>query len=258
MTSPLPMRHSSLSMLPVAETLQPPGLPGLMRVAELARQEVWTTPGSSRRLDILAAVIGAAIKRAVGQARILYSENRNHSVLATGLDSPSGQAIFAVFSRNRSNVMAATGFHLEGERVLGMFGKLPQPPTYSEESPGYRSSWSWRIQTSHVLDNERRERLPATVRSLSDYALGILIDAALHREEQLVRRAPHRVALQWYHDSLSFLVPCCLSDPGTPDVAAVLEPEKESYRIPTLLPLAWAYTGARVVGPPPPWLSLAA
>ncbi len=105
-----------------------------------------------------------------------------------------------------------------------------------------------------IVDN--RDRFPALYRSMSDFALTSLLDGAISKVKVRLRRNYKTAIPQYYNGRMQLLLPLCLGDPKTADLALAVEDRNGHYRASTCLTLDMAYNNARQLArPDKDWLN---
>ena len=111
------------------------------------------------------------------------------------------------------------------------------------------------IQFKHILDDpENKKRLPASFLS-SNNKINILTGAINTMIKKVT--ANYKMAIpQYYNGKIQLLLPLCLMDSTTPDIAIAVTKQATCYQGHTCLTLDMAYNNARLIARPQSnWLS---
>ena len=101
-----------------------------------------------------------------------------------------------------------------------------------------------------IVDN--KSRFPAPYNTMPDYNLKLYIDGCVKAAIERVRRN-YKVAIPQYFlttGTIQLLIPLCLTDPNTADLAIVVEDYGSMYRASTCLTLDMAMNNARLLARP--------
>ncbi len=175
-----------------------------------------------------------------------------------GLMTPFFQEIYALFELNRRRDTrydwVFKGFHAAGSARLRCMPVLPHKPNFGS-SDAYHPEWNIRINFAHILqDNNNLQRIPSSVRRLSN--LPLLLHAAVLYARALAAVDPSVIVPQVYCRQRQFLMPICLTDVKKCDLALTLMPCDGYYFGSTCLTLEMAYQNARILSRPSAfWLS---
>ena len=179
----------------------------------------------------------------------------------TGLFSPRYTGIYAYFERNKRKESLVNwffkGFVEEHSPWLKYVDTLPLRPFRQVRRPDtvFYPGWSIRVNVPHILNEpENQERLPESIRGLRN--LPLLLETAVELARRQVEYSPGVAVPQIYGNALQFLLPICLTDMETPDLAMTLTPMAGFYVGSTCLTLEMAYHNARLIEKPvAPWLT---
>ena len=246
----------------------------LDELAELARLEPWRFREpiySTKNQDtpILERYIHAIFKK---QA-IDFNEEKNpekavqyfhveneYACFHTGLYTARYKAIYGCFDRNKRQASMLDwyfrGFADEMSPWLKYVSPLPARPSYDMTQQGvyYNPEWPIRVNVDHILgDEENLSRLPAGIRSARN--LPLLLETAVELARRKAVIEPGIVVPQGYQGRVQYLLPVCLTDMETPDLAMTLTIMDGYYLGNTCLTLEMAYLNARLLAKPmAPWL----
>ncbi len=178
----------------------------------------------------------------------------------TGLYTPRYAGIYALFERNKrkDSLMAwySRGFAEESSPWLKYIEPLPMRPFSLVRTPDtcFYPAWNIRVNTPHILgDSENLKRIPPQIREMQN--LPLLFEAAVELARRKAMYSPGIVAPQIYSNTVQYLLPICLTNMETPDLAMTLTPMDGYYAGSTCLTLEMAYSNARLIEKPTaPWL----
>jgi len=216
--------------------------------------------------------------RAPAERKIRIREDlKDHTPLAvfnTGLVDKRYESVYALFEpndRGRSPRWKFMAFCIPGEdagKLLSMyFNPLPMPARYftSTSELLYDPDAPLHPDYRHIL-TEDRERLPKELlqrvegmdQVRAEKALKMYLDQAIELARKRARWN-FKTAIPHYFPTLKrldFLLPLCLLDDKTVNVALAVQRTETGYLGNTILPLDWAYKSARLVcRPDSDWLA---
>ena len=128
---------------------------------------------------------------------------------------------------------------------------LPRKPRYDMAQYGvnYNPEWPIRVNVDHILgDAENFSRLPDPVRDAKN--LPLLLETAVELARRWAVVDPSIVVPQGYQGRVQYLLPICLTDMETPDLAMTLTVMDGYYLGNTCLTLEMAYLNARLLARP--------
>ena len=205
------------------------------------------------------------------------SDLKDHVPLAafnTGLVDKRYESVFALFDRNdpgRQQQWKFLAFCTAGEdagKLLSRyFNPLPGPASYFSHASEllYDPDAALHPDYTHIL-SENRDRLPHDLVRLVEHLEPVKAENVLKmhidRAIDLARKRTRwnfKTAIPHYFPTLKrldFLLPLCLLDDSTVDVALAVQRTETGYIGDTILPLDWAYKSARLVcRPDSDWLA---
>lgn len=217
-------------------------------LAELALPEPWRFRGGSyseKNYDtpILERYIQSIFRKQVidynaatdktEQDRIILMRNE-YACFHTGLYTKRYKPIYACFGRNKKLdsllKWCFRGFADENSALLRYISPLPEKPLYSMPLQGihYVPDWPVRVNVEHILgDPANVARLPTELQSARN--LPLLLETAVELARRKVVVAPGDAVPQIYQQRLQYLLPLCLTDMETPDLAITLRPMDGYY-----------------------------
>lgn len=242
---------------------------------KLAKKEDWDFKDPKYKdpfkpLPILYNYINFTYDRLLEENKIAITADEEAMCFNTGLQTPLDSDIYAYFVRNNINRINPEKqkwyfikFCDEYDRDLRKFPKLPDIAEYIENASDLvfdRKLLPIRVNYEHIIvDNRSRFE---SVSHYEDHELRQILEGAIRRTEERVRRN-YKIAIpQYYTDKLTgiskiqLLLPLCLKDPQKTDLALVVERDGMAYVAKTVLPLDWAYMNSRrIVRPDADWIT---
>lgn len=233
------------------------------KLADKAKAEQWDylnpefkKPGTN--YPILASYLNYTFLRLQQQGRIKYSPANDKACMNTGLQTPEGKDIYATFYKNKD---AATKtqpdwtlfgyFDAYSDKVKD-FEPLPDIATYIDDPSDlvFNHNYEFEINYEHIL-NDNKDRLPDVLKSNSALARNA-IEGAIRQLNQRLKRNYKLAVPHWYEDKIQLLLPLCITDDNTADVALVAEKDsvRKKYMIRTILTMDMAYLDARIICTP--------
>lgn len=185
---------------------------------------------------------------------ILYTRNEI-TCFHTGLFTRKYKPIYMIFERAkraeaRSNWILRE-FADDSSSWLKKVNPLPLKPIFLEDNtlPGFIHEWTIRVNVDHILSNpENLLRIPAEMRSMEN--LPLILEAAVIHAMRRASIEPGIIVPNIYHGNLQFLLPLCLRNLHTPDMALALSMMDGFYYAHTALTLEMSYTSARLLARP--------
>ena len=229
----------------------------LQKLADQAEAEDWNyqhTP-SEYPLPILFNYIDYTYRRLAEEGKIKFSADRHSASFNTGLVTPDQEALCAYFECNPPEFRSPWLFkewYAEGHWQLNDVG-LPDIASYFDDPSVlvFDRRKEFRKNTAHILhDPGVRDRFPEEYRSMSDAALGNVLEGATLRARRRADRNYKTAIPQYYQGQVQLLLPLCLNDLQRADLALVLDVREGSYRAATCLTLDMAYNNARQLARP--------
>ena len=226
----------------------------LIELEELAEVENWEYQHTESDFPrpILYAYIIHTFNRIEEEGKIAYATDDRAACFNTGLVTPTQEPLFALFDENKipdRQPWYFQGFIRKGDLRMTRFGELPEMANYIDDPVEfiYDPALELRKNTEHLIA-ENRERFPVEFDTFGDYQLQNMVSGAFDNAAQRVRRN-FRIAVPQYHRGrVQLLLPLCLRDAASPDLAAVIERMEGYYRVATCLTLDQVYSNARLLG----------
>jgi Domain of unknown function (DUF3825) len=235
----------------------------LKELAERAQHEDWSFEDMAQPYGILGNYLKYTFKRLFHQKKIAEAVDLAETRIAafnTGLFTPNYEAICAFFEANRDSSRQPwvfKDFVVESDRRLAFFGAKPKAARYFDDPAEliYDPDRELIPNLDHILD-ENVDRYPADLRNNPHRRRMTLQGAVVEAGKRA--QMNYKVAVpQFYfgHEGsaagqIQLLLPLYLDGPSRADLALVVEREERAYRAFTVLPLAVAYSNARLIAKP--------
>ena len=231
----------------------------LPELRDIAEDEDWAyhhVQQSEYVLPVLYHYVKYTYKRVAEEHKIGLSEDGQFSCFNTGLVTQNQEPIFASFETNHRKETEVPwyfkGWVRKGHWELTKFQELPDLPHYFDDPSclvlDHRKDL--RVNVQHIVEESPRDRFPDPYQQMDNYALGNVLDGAISKARERVRRSYKTAIPQYYRGQVQLLLPLCLSDPRRADLALVIERHSTFYRASTCLTLDMAYNNARQLARP--------
>lgn len=228
----------------------------LNHLAEIAEPEVWTFDNEKPN-NILKKYIIQTFCQCYKQSKVIESEDGNYSCFNTGLLTPNGNDILALFQKNdweNKQPWVLKGFKDKCSReILDIFPNTPELAQYTDkyEELFFNPNIDIIINADHILDDnwERIEEVVPLGKSIVKTLLTGVIEEAKIR----IKRNLRLVVPQFYHDEIMYLVPIRIPIDDNKYVTMALAVEKTKmglYRANTIFTKEMAYEKARLLMKP--------
>lgn len=144
-------------------------------------------------------------------------------------------------------------FFRKGETDAGRYTTLPEMAFYWEDPTKliFDPRKKLTVNIEHII-NDNKSRFPEPFSSMPDYQLNLLIEGSIKTAQERLRRN-YKIAVPQYFittGTIQLLIPLCLSNPYTADLALVVEDYGTIYRASTCLTLDQAINNARLLARP--------
>ena len=217
-------------------------------LARIAAPENWSNPTYPNK-GILANYIVKTYDKLSAEHKIAIG--RDYALFNTGLFTKYYEPIYVY--QSESDISFFTAYELN---KLGISDR-PERANYFKNPELLLFDWHYPIdiQFKHILDDpENKKRLPADFLS-SNNKINILTGAINTMIKKVT--ANYKMAIpQYYNGKIQLLLPLCLMDSTTPDVAIAVTRQATCYQGHTCLTLDMAYNNARLIARPQSnWLS---
>lgn len=227
----------------------------LQYLSEAAESEPWTF--SDVPNSILHKYIKGTFKQCYKQNKILYSDDRQYCCFNTGLLTPNGHDIVALFEKNTRN--DAQDWFLKGfknitERsYMNIFSETPLLAEYTDnyEEFYFNPNYQIIINTDHILD-DNWERISEVVPLSKSIVKGLLI-GVVEEAKRKIKRNMRLVVPQFYKNKIMYLMPIDIpiDDENIVTMALAVELTKTNqYRANTIFTKEMAYEKARLLMKP--------
>lgn len=229
----------------------------LEELARIAEPEEWhyqNTP-TDHRVPILFNYLRYTYARLAEEEKIAVSDDGQCIVFNTGLVTPNQEPLYLFANQNRLSD-ARQPWHFQewcrrGENELVRFSQLPDMAHYFGDPAGlvFDLRKEFRANIEHII-SDNKERFPERYRSMDNYALQTFLKGAIDNAKERVRRNYKTAIPQYYKGRIQLLLPLCISNAHTADLAMVVEDHGAFYRASTCLTLDMAYNNARQLARP--------
>lgn len=228
----------------------------LESLAQLAEPEDWVYRNTPSRgdLPILENYIKYTYKRIAEEKKVAVTQDESSACWNTGLITVNQEPIFILFNQNqlpRDEYWHFWKFARRGEWEVSRFESLPDMAHYFDDPSllVYDTRKELRVNIEHIIA-DNRERFPANLQAMGDYALQNLVIGAIDSVRERVKRNYKTAVPQYYQGAIQLLLPLCLTDPTKADLALVVDRFPDFYRASTCLTLDMAYNNARQLARP--------
>lgn len=226
-------------------------------LARKALPEIWSFEDKDNDY-ILKNYLNYTFKKLQDEDKII--ETDEYCVFNTGLFSHYYKPIYAYGEKylNSSDKNATQKWYFKGFKDEYELGKLdlgtesPERADYFSDPGRLIFNWHNRVivNNEHILDDlNTNRRLPDSIKSsaIPLETLNGVIEKAIEKIKANYKLAiPH-----YYKNKIQLLVPLCFGKDDTPDVALVLDQQKNgNYLATTCLSMEMAYIDARLIAKP--------
>ncbi len=229
----------------------------LEQLAGLAESENWINSNATPQnpYPILFNYLHNTFIKVESEGKIAFSSDRRYSCFNTGLATPNQEAIFMVFEENTNSATGTSWkyhrFCRKSERDMVRFSPLPDIAHYFDDPSSlvFDHRIELRINIDHIV-SDNKERFPEPYRNMDDYPLQTYIRGVIENAVERAKRNYQSAIPQYYQGRIQLLLPLCLSNPRTADLALVLDKHQNVYRAATCITLDMAYNNARQIARP--------
>ena len=217
-------------------------------LARVAAPENWSNPTYPNK-GILANYIVKTYDKLSAEHKIAIG--KDYALFNTGLFTKYYEPIYVY--QSESDISFFTAYELNR---LGISDR-PERANYFKNPELLLFDWHYPIdiQFKHILDDpENKKRLPVSFLS-SNNKINILTGAINTMIKKVT--ANYKMAIpQYYNGKIQLLLPLCLMDSTTPDIAIAVTKQATCYQGHKCLTLDMAYNNARLIARPQSnWLS---
>ncbi len=237
----------------------PPDLDAaLAQLSQTAEDEKWDyqDPPTDRQNPVLHYYITGTYRRVAYQDKIVLSENGENCCFNTGLVTDRQEAIYASFEANsrqddRARPWYFKGWLRGGEVRMSRYPELPEQADYVGDPSRwfFHTDREFRTNVEHII-GDRKDRFPEEIRQVDDYQAMLVLEGAIKRAIDRVKKNPKTAVPQFFKNDVHLLLPLYLVNPVRADLALAVECHPTFYRAATCLTLDMAYANARVLAKP--------
>ncbi|MDL2217337.1 DUF3825 domain-containing protein [Christensenellaceae bacterium OttesenSCG-928-M15] len=188
---------------------------------------------------------------------ILFTDKQ--CVFHTGLFTSQYTPIYGVMYYNKQLDglnWSFAGYFKQTDKYLMQIKEFPEKAVYFDHITDliYDTRLELRVNLAHILEDEKNlERVPETIRNMP--YLQSIFEGAIQIAKRKIEY-DYKLAIPCYYDKrINFLIPLCLCDMETPDLALAVSKQADYYYGHTCLTLDMAYSNARSISPPAGWLA---
>lgn len=230
----------------------------LSNLVNLAEQENWNKQDrlpEDREHQILYNYLKYTYKKLVEEGKIEIADDGASITFNTGLVTSNQEPIFIYANQNRNPDSDVNwffqGWKRKAEYELARFSALPEMASYFDDPTHlvFDTRKDLRVNIGHII-NDNKMRFPDPYNQMDDYQLQTFLKGAIDNAKQRVKRNYKTAIPQYYRGSIQLLLPLCISNPNTADLALVVENMGDFYRASTCLTLDMAYNNARQLARP--------
>ncbi len=230
-------------------------------LANFVEDEDWNyhnPPSSSSDYPILENYIRNTYTRLSREKKVAYSDDKKYCCFDTGLLSRNQhEPVYMQFCENTNPTIDCywyfSKFFRRGEHEVRKYQKLPDMAFYWDDPSKliFDSRKELIVNVEHIIQ-DNKARFPAPFSTLPDYQLQLYIDGSIKAAKERLRRN-YKIAVPQYFitsGTIQLLIPLCLADQNTADLAIVVEDYGTMYRASTCLTLDQAINNARLLARP--------
>lgn len=228
----------------------------LSHLSKIAEEEVWTFDDSNP-FSLLKKYILGTFRQCYKQNKVIESEDKQYSCFNTGLLSPNGNDIIALFEKNhrpKAQQWVLKGFKDICDRgFMDIFPETPPLASYTDNFEEYyfNPDWNIVINADHILD-DNWDRIEAVVH-MNKNVVKTLLFGVIEEAKRRIKRNIRLVVPQYYRDEIMYLVPIRIpiDDDSYETMALAVEKTNSSqYRANTIFTKEMAYEKARLLMKP--------
>ena len=142
-------------------------------------------------------------------------------------------------------------FSRKGQWELTKFKNLPEMAHYFDDPSDlvYDTRKDLRANIEHIVQ-DNRERFPESLKGMNIFGIQNIVKGAIDSAKERVKRNYKTAIPQYYDRNIQLLLPLCLTEPNSADLALVVDRFPDFYRATTCLTLDMAYNNARQLARP--------
>ena len=234
----------------------------ISQLQALAQEEDWKYHNSATSADVVYPIlenyINNTYRRIAIEKKMAYSKDKQFACFDTGLITRvQREPIYMMFKTNTNpNVDCYwyfQKFFRSGEYDVNKFDRLPSMAFYWDDPSKlvYDTRKELVVNIEHIIQ-DNKERFPEPYASMPDYNLQMYIDGCIKSTVEKLKRN-YKLAVPQYFlttGAIQLLIPLCLAQPNTADLAIVVEDYGNMYRASTCLTLDMAINNARLLARP--------
>jgi len=226
-------------------------------LASLADPEEWDyqhTPTTHPK-PILYNYLRYTYARLAEEGKIAVSDDAQWISFNTGLVTANQEPIFALANQNKipggTQPWHFQGWYRRGQYEMTRFSQLPEMASYFTDPSSLVLDVrkELRVNVEHMIA-ENKERFPDPYKTMDVFALQTFLKGAIDNAKERVRRNYKTAVPQYYRGRMQLLLPLCIGNPHSADLAMVVEDHVAFYRASTCLTLDMAYNNARQLARP--------
>ncbi len=239
--------------------LMPKYTENIKHLQSIAEFEDWTyqnTPMESE-FPILENYLKYTYKRIAEEKKVSFSKDEKYACFDTGLvTQKQREPIYILFTENKlldhQCYWHFWKFSRKGEHDMKNFTKIPEMAFYFDNPAKlvYDTKKDLVVNIEHIIYDNKEDRFPEPYRSMPDYNLSNYVDGCINSSLERLKRNYKIAVPQYYKNNIQLLIPLCLANPNTADLAIVVEDYGTMYRASTCLTLDMAINNARLLAKP--------
>lgn len=229
----------------------------LNELAGLAEPEEWNyqQTRSDHQTPILYNYLHYTYSRLAEERKVVVSDDGQLITFNTGLVTANQEPIFALSDHNHLP-NATQPWHFQawcrrGQFEMTRFSQLPEMAHYFDDPSCLvmDNRKELRANIEHII-TDNKDRFPDPFKAMDDYALQTFLNGAIQNARERVKRNYKAAIPQYYRGRIQVLLPLCITNPNTADLAIVVEDHGAFYRASTCLTFDMAYNNARALARP--------
>lgn len=229
----------------------------LSYLTNIAEEEKWSFD-ETKPYHILKKYLSNTFSQCSKQKKVLISDDGEYSCFNTGLLTPNGDDIIAIFEKNTrdgAQPWILRKFKEKSSRdFLNVFAEVPKLATYTESFQDlyFNPDYNIVVNTDHILD-DNWDRIESVLKYPSKNIVKLLLTGVVEEAKKKTKRNLRLVVPQFYKNQIMYLVPITIPDINGNNVTmalAVERTETSQYRANTIFTKEMAYEKARVLMKP--------
>lgn len=242
-------------------------IPSFQRVIQdlsnLAEREDWQyqkNPSTSSAYPILENYLKYTYKKIARERKISFDKSDTVCCFNTGLVTDLQEPIYIQFKENTGGGTQYWMYHKifrKGQAESTNYAILPEMAYYFDDPSKlvYDHRKELIVNYEHII-RDNKSRFPAPYSTMTDYQITSFLKGIVESTLERVRRNYKIAVPQYYNDSVQLLIPLCIENPNTANLALVVEDFGTAYRAATCLTLDMALNNARqITKPDKEWLN---